>query len=426
MRIGLLTQWYEPEPGPASLPGVLARGLAARGHDVRVVTGFPNYPTGRVMPGYRISRRLDEVTDGVRVRRVALYPSHDSSAPRRLANYGSFALSALLSGTDVLRDVDVLWVYNSPITVALPMWYVRHVRRVPVVLHVADLWPDSVTASGFLEGWPGRAAVERAMHGWCRGMYRSAERVAHLSPGAAGLLRRRGVPAEKLVHIPMWGDEPPPGRPTDLRAELGLDSDHVVLVYAGALGEAQGLEALVDACALVEDPRLVCLIAGSGVTEDRLRDRVARSGVGNVRFLGRLPRERMPALLATGDAHVVSLRPTPMAPYTMPSKVQTILAAGRALLVAAEGDAAAVARESGAGLTARPGDPESIAEAVRELCRLGREKLHLLGRTGRDYYDRTFTVALGVARVEAALREAMAAGHRRKAPRRSEKTTTKS
>ncbi|SCL31892.1 Glycosyltransferase involved in cell wall bisynthesis [Micromonospora pallida] len=414
MRFGLLSQWFDPEPGPAALPGVLARGLAARGHDVRVLTGFPNWPTGRLAPGYRITRRADEVADGVHVRRVALYPSHDGSALRRLATYGSFAASALVSGTPALRGLDALWVSNSPITVAAPMWFLRYAHRTPVVLHVLDLWPDSVRASGFLHsGRGGPRLAERAMHTWCGAMYRAAARVAYISPGVGEVLARRGVPEEKLVHVPMWADETPTPPAPDLRAELGITADRVVLVYAGTLGEAQGLDTLVDACALVDDPRLLCLVAGSGTAERRLRDRAATTRLTNLRFLGQLPRERMPALMAAGDIHYVGLRAGGMSAYTMPSKVQATLAAGRALLVAAEGDAATVARDSGAGITARPGDPGSVAAAMREVCQLGREKLHLLGGAGRAYYERTFSVAAGVARIEAALQQAMATGRRR-------------
>ncbi|GIJ09561.1 glycosyltransferase family 4 protein [Micromonospora andamanensis] len=405
MRIGLLTQWYDPEPGPAALPGMLAAALAGRGHEVQVLTGFPNYPTGRLASGYRMARRRDEIDGATRIRRVALYPSHDRSAMRRVANYGSFAVSALVSGTPALRGLDALWVGNSPISVALPMWFTRYVHRVPVLLHVLDLWPDSVTASGFLGTGRASLMIERGMAGWCGAMYRSAARVACVSPGAADLLAGRGVPREKLLHIPMWADETLRTHAGDLRADLGLRADQVVLVYAGALGEAQGLDSLIDACARTSDPRFVCLIAGSGTTEDRLRRRAEAAGATNVRFLGQLPRDRMPALMATGDAHYVSLRRGGMSAYTMPSKVQATLAAGRALLVAAEGDAAAVARDSGAGITARPGDPDSIADALRELCDLGREKLELLGQAGRVHYDRVFSVAVGAERVERALRE---------------------
>ncbi len=412
MRIGLLSQWYDPEPGPASLPGVLARGLARRGHEVCVLTGFPNYPTGQVMPGYQISRRMDEIADDVHVRRVALFPSHDASPVRRLATYGSFAASALVSGVDALRGLDALWVSNSPITVSLPMWFVRYVYKVPVVLHVLDLWPDTVEASGFVGRGRALRVLERGLGAWCRGMYRAAARVAYISPGVGGLLERRGVAASKLVYIPMWADEAAlTEAQDDLRADLGIGADTIVLVYAGTLGEAQGLEALVDACAaVVDDPRFVCLVAGSGVSEGSLQERARVRGATNIRFLGRLPASRMPALMDAGDVHFVGLRSTGMAAYTMPSKVQATLASGRAMLVAAGGDVAAVAHESGAGIAVRPDDPASITDGIRAIRRMSREELHDLGSRGRAYYTGTFSAESGVERVESALFHAQQMG----------------
>ena len=144
MRIGILSQWYEPESGGASIPGVLARGLSRRGHDVRVLTGFPNYPTGRIYPGYRQRARHQEVSGGVTVTRVPLLPNHDSSTAKRAANYGSFAVSASSLGLSEMRKLDALWVYNSPATISLPMWLLRYGAGVPVVLHNMDMWPDSV------------------------------------------------------------------------------------------------------------------------------------------------------------------------------------------------------------------------------------------------------------------------------------------
>ncbi|SFG60785.1 Glycosyltransferase involved in cell wall bisynthesis [Actinopolymorpha cephalotaxi] len=403
MRIGVLSQWFDPEPGPASLPGVLARGLADRGHDVHVLTGFPNYPDGQVAAGYQIRRRFDETLGNVHVRRVALYPSHDSSVLRRTLTYGSFAASALLSGIERLRGMDAVWVGNSPVTVAAPMWWIRYRHQVPVLLHVLDLWPDNVAASGFM-GNGGLRAVEGVLSSWCGHMYRAASSVAYISPGVGRLLQGRGVPADKLTYIPLWADEHPThATARSMRAELGLDESHVVLVYAGTLGGAQGLESLVDACAKVDDPNFRCLVAGSGVSEADLRRRARDVGATNVRFLGRVPKERVPALMATGDIHYVSLRPSAMAAYTMPSKVQATLAAGKAMLVAADGDVASVARESGAGIAVGPADPAKVLDGIRQATVLGRGNLRLLGERGRDYYHRTFSAETGVGRVESAL-----------------------
>lgn len=407
MRFGLLTQWYDPEPGPAALPGVLARGLRQRGHDVQVLTGFPNYPTGKLAPGYRLLPRLDEQLDGVEVRRVFLYPDHGSSVIHRLANYGSFGMSASALGGRALRNLDAIWVNYSPITVAGPMWLARYLYKVPAVVHVLDLWPDTLLAAGFASEGRLYKAGSPLLQGWCNAMYRAASDVAYISPSVGSVLQERGVPAEKLNYVPMWADEHifrPADR--DLRSHLGLRDDEIVLLYAGALGEAQGLDSLIDACARVQDRRFVAVIAGSGLAEDSLRQRVDQLGLSNVRFIGRVAQPEMTDLLATADLCYVGLRPHRLSKITMPSKTQSCLAAGKPLLVAAEGDVASVADESGAGFVARPDDPDGIADAIAQAVRLGRQGLAQRGRQAHSYYQRTFSVQRGVDTIERLLTEA--------------------
>lgn len=409
MRVGLLTQWYDPEPGPAALPGVLARGLRARGNDVQVLTGFPNYPTGVVADGYRVSRRLDERLDDVDVRRVALYADHGKSAMRRFVNYASFGTSATLFGLGALRCVDALWVNYSPITVAWPMWAARFGLRIPCVVHVSDLWPDTVFAGGFARRGGTFAVADKVLHGWCNAMYAAASAVVYISPGVGAVLQGRGVPPAKLHYVPMWADEQV-FQPSEshMRSELNVGNDKIVLLYAGALGTAQGLSSLIDACARVKDPRFLCLVAGSGIAEGDLRARAEDRGVTNVRFLGRLPSEQMTALMATSDLNYVGLRRHDLSPITMPSKTQAGLAAGRALLVAAEGDVARVVEEAEAGFTVDPDDVEGIAAAITAACAIGRDGLQSLGARARAYYERTFAVERGVSQIEMLLEQAAA------------------
>lgn len=407
MRVGIVTQWFDPEPGPAALPGVLARGLLERGHSVQVLTGYPNYPSGRLDSHYRMHRRMDETLDGVAVRRVALYPNHNSSYVRRFANYSSFGASAVVSGLDALRGADALWVNYSPITVAWPMWIAKVTMKIPSVVHVLDLWPDTVLASGV--GQAGSAfGMVPLLNAWCNAMYRSATSVAYISPGVGEALRQRGVPRAKLAYVPMWADEEVfrPGS-GDLRAELGISADAVVLLYAGALGEAQGLSTLIDACHMVTDPRFICVIAGSGTSEGELRDRARRPVAADcIRFVGRVPQGDMTKLMATGDINYVGLRPHPLSEMTMPSKTQAALASGRPILVAATGDVAQVARESGAGWVADPGDASSIAGSIRSACAVGRDGLRVLGGVAREFYERTFSVQRGVSQIQDLLQQA--------------------
>jgi len=145
MKIGIVTQWYPPEP--AFIPASLATELVARGHQVRVLTGFPNYPSGKLYPGYRQRWQHVETLDGVTVRRVPLYLSHDSSGMRRAANYLSYGLSSSLAGMRFLAGSDVVYVYLTPATAFMAAAVLKKLDRVPVVIHVQDVWPESVTES---------------------------------------------------------------------------------------------------------------------------------------------------------------------------------------------------------------------------------------------------------------------------------------
>nr|WP_232523432.1 glycosyltransferase family 4 protein [Nocardioides sp. MAH-18] len=405
------------------MPGALARGLVERGHQVTVLTGFPNYPSGHLADGYRLSARADEERDGVRVRRTWLYPSHDASMARRLLNYGSFGASSLILGVDALRDIDVLWVNYSPITVAPTMWWLHHRRDVPVVVHVLDLWPDTVTAGGFGGEGAAHRAVESAVSAWCARMYRSAATVAVNSPGVVDVLASRGVPRDKLAYVPLWADEQlwpaPLGAGPESRVVPGVDlaDDDVVLLYAGSLGRAQGLDVLIEACARVGDPRLRCLIAGSGAEEDSLRRQAADLGVRNVDFLGRVAPESMPGLMAAADASFVALSPHPLSRITMPSKFQAGLAAGRCLVVSADGDLADAAAATGAAFVAPAADPAALAEVLERLCAAGRTELAALGTAARAAYDGGYAAGVGIDRVESLLAAALPDGGRTSAAR---------
>lgn len=406
MRLGFFSQWYEPEPGPAALTAVTARALAARGHEVHVLTGFPNYPTGKLVPGYHQSLQMREVLGGVHVTRVPLYLNHDQSATRRIANYVSFGVSAALLGVPALPRLDAMWVNYSPITIGLPMWLQQLVRGTPTVCEVADLWPDTMAVSG-LDGAGaltkvGQSAVER----WCDAMYASSDAVVYISSGVGEVLAARGVPRERLRYIPKSANEQdfhPFG--SSLRSEFDVDPDAVVIVYAGAMGAAQGLESLIEACALVDDPRLVVLLAGSGTQEEALRSLAAAKGADSVRFLGRLPQSQMSDLLATADVAYVSLAPHPLSAVTMPSKTQSTLAAGRPILVAGTGDVADLVASHQVGFVVAPGDPGSITQGIRKVLQAGRGGLADMGRRARVLYEEEFSVHRTTDQAETLLEE---------------------
>jgi glycosyltransferase involved in cell wall biosynthesis len=195
MRILMLTQWFDPEPTFKGL--TFAKALRERGHEVEILTGFPNYPGGKVYPGYRIRPFQREVMEGIPVIRVPLYPSHDNSAIRRVANYATFALSAAAIGTAAVKPADVMYVYHPPATVAFPAMLIGSIRRIPFVYDIQDLWPDTLGATGMVNN----KSLLKMVGRWCRWTYRAAARIVVLSPGFKELLVARGVPREKIEVI---------------------------------------------------------------------------------------------------------------------------------------------------------------------------------------------------------------------------------
>lgn len=406
MKLGLLTQWYDPEPGPAAVPGVLANGLADRGHDVRVLTGFPNYPTGRIYSEYRQRWvHVEEPRDTFEVRRVPLVPSHDANPLTRAANYTSFAASAALQAPDYLADRDALWVYNSPATVGLVARRLARRHSLPFLLHVMDVWPDSVLQSGMLSRKSAQRAAEMVLGNIVRRTHESAALVAVTSPGQQDLLHARGVPWAKLRYAPLWADESIyfPREPDRSLLPQAAQNASLVVMYAGAIGHVQGLDDAIRAVAIApSDIHLV--LVGSGVAEKGLRLLATEIDARNVHFMGARPPSAMGDLASAADIHLVSLSDTPLMRVTMPSKLQAIMALGKPILATCAGDAAKAVRAADAGLTLEPGQVGELAMSLEALAG-DSGTLTRWGLSGRRYYLREFALAKTISLVEDLLME---------------------
>jgi len=388
VRIAMITQWYDPEQGAALMPGTIARALSELGNEVHVLTGFPNYPAGELYPGYRVRPYQREESQGVTVHRAPLYVSHDSDPKRRAANYLSYAASATAIALTRLGRVDATLVHSTPATVAIPAMAMRAVKRTPYIVHIQDLWPQTVTASGFLrDGQPGRA--EALLHRFCDSVYRHASSIAVTSPGMADLISARGVAAKKISVIPNWTNERhfrPMAPRDDLVNELGPFRPFTVM-YAGAMGDLQALDVLIEAAAMLRDHRDIgFMLIGAGVAETSLKTQASEARLDNVRFLGHQPVERIAEVLALGDIQIISLKDLPIFRNILPSKMQATLAAGRPIIGALAGDAANVIRDAGAGLVTTPGSAAELAEAILKAAAMPAEERQAWGDRGRDYY----------------------------------------
>jgi glycosyltransferase involved in cell wall biosynthesis len=407
MRVLLLNQWFDPEP--AVFKGLaFARALVARGHDVEVITGFPNFPEGRLYPGYRLRPFQRETIDGVRVLRVPLYPSHSRSRVGRSANYLSFAASAGAIGGLLTGAPDVIYAYHPPATVGVPAAVIGWFRRAPIVLDVQDLWPDALTATGMVNGRRTLGFVGRL----CAWNYRQAARIVVPSPGFQNTLEVRHVPASKLRVIYNWCDESELGvRTPDPSWVRGLGFEgRFNVVFAGTMGLAQGLDAVLLAAERCQArrPDLQFVFVGGGVDRARLERFAAEKRLSNVRFLPRQPSREIGRILTLADALLVHLRDDPLFRVTIPSKTQAYLHAGRPIVMAVRGDAADLMQQAGAGIVAEPGNPDSIADAAIGLASRPSSEREEMGRRGAEFYRRHLSLAIGVRHFEEVLMEAVA------------------
>jgi len=397
VRVNFVTQWYPPEPaGPAYAPAI---GLTQRGHEVNVLTGFPNYPTGRIYDGYSLKPYSRERgTDGITVHRVPIYPSHDANAVKRMGNYLSFATSASVAG-QFLPPADVWLTYSSPATAALPRMLQRPGRRAPHFMIIQDLWPDSVTESGFTGGTAARA-IHTTLDAFCKLSYRDASGIGIISRGMRDVLTERGVPDAKIFDTPNWVENRPLPEKPRTRADLGLPASGRLFLYAGNLGELQALDDLVDA---FSGAAAHLVLMGSGIKLGDLERRLASSPQSNIHLLPPVAAHEVAEYYERADVVVVSLVDTPLLRVTMPSKVQATLAAGRPIFAHAAGDAAQVVLDADAGVAVTPGDAAATRVTINRLAALDDAALARLGANGRRYFDSNFSVTAGLDRLEAAL-----------------------
>jgi colanic acid biosynthesis glycosyl transferase WcaI len=392
MRVMFLTQWFEPEPAFKGTSFV--RGLRELGHDVEVVTGLPNYPTGKIYPGYRLKPYQKEVVEGVTVHRLPLYPSHDKSTAGRCLNYASFFISAFVYGLFASRRFDVVYVYHPPITVGAAAGMFGLFTGTPFVLDVQDLWPDSV----FVSGMTGTGFIGKMVGHVCDFTYRRAAAILAQSHGIKAKLVERGVPADKITTIYNWAEE-------DLVASKGLcdaaellPSDRFNIVYGGNLGRVQALDTVIEAArrAGESEPKILVTLIGSGTETERLRRFVDDNRLTNVRVLPAVPKTHIADVFRAADVLLSHLADEPLFRITVPSKIQFYLAVGKPILLGVPGEAAELVVSAGAGVAVPPEDPEKLAAAMVDLARRPKEVLQLMGERGQSFYNRKLSQAAAI------------------------------
>jgi colanic acid biosynthesis glycosyl transferase WcaI len=390
LKLLIISQYFWPENFKIN---DLVGELVARGHEVTVLTGQPNYPEGKIFADFLKSPKKFANYNGARIIRVPLV-ARGNGRVRLVLNYLSFAIVAALLGPVKLRDTafDCIFVFEpSPVTVGIPAIVVRRLRRVPMAFWVQDLWPETLQAIGVVKSprllnWIGK---------FVKSIYNRCDLILAQSQGFIPLIAANCDHPERIKYFPNWAEQIFGALQDAPAPEVPAAKEKFSIMFAGNIGEAQDFPTVLDAAEQLRGQQNIrWLIIGEGRMSDWVAGEIKRRELGNVvQMFGRFPMERMPSFYRHADALLVSLKPDPILAMTIPAKLQTYLAAGIPVLAMIDGEGAVLVEQAGAGLACAAGDADSLASAVVRLSAMSEQERETMGQRGREVtaaeFDRT-------------------------------------
>jgi colanic acid biosynthesis glycosyl transferase WcaI len=395
LKILYISQYFPPEMGaPAARVAELSTLWTEAGHEVTVLTGFPNHPTGIVPPPYRRRMRhlvMQEQLNGVSVLRTWLLPLPNRKPHERVLNYSSFAISAASAGMFVSRP-DLIIATSPQLLAGIAGYWVARWKRVPFILEIRDLWPESLAAVG-VGGQNG--LMYRTLERIAGFLYRRCDHVVVVTSAfREALVTNWGIPPDKISVVENGVDTHlfrPLENSRELRTTLREEGKFVVS-YVGTLGLAQGLETLIEAAARVRAcaPGIQFVFVGQGAEKQRLAELALHKALDNVRFLDQQAREQIPAYIAASDVCVVPLRKSGLFRTVLPTKLLEFMACGKPVIVGVDGLARKIVQDANAGIFVEPENSAALTDAILHLSRHP-ELCRALGESGRRYILQKFT-----------------------------------
>ena len=392
MKILIVTQWFDPEPTFKGL--FFAKELVNQGHQVEVITGFPNYPGGKLYDGYKIKFKQVEFIDGIKVTRVPVYPSHDNSAMKRILNYTSFFLSSFFCALFKAQKFDVIYAYHPPLTTSLSAALTGKIKRIPVVVDIQDLWPDTLAATGMLNN----NTVLKLISKVCILTYKLSTHLVVLSDGFKQELTSRGVPKEKITVIHNWCNEESLVPKGVCKHQLPKDGFNVV--FAGNIGLAQGVNAIVESAVYLKkmNSKANIVLVGDGVLLADAKTTAIRLNLENIFFIPRVPMNEVADLLCAADSLLVHLSKNKLFEITIPSRTQAYLYVGKPIIMGVEGDAKLLIEKSLSGYCCGSDNPESLANTINKLSILPVSELDALSKNAKEFYNNELSLKVGASK----------------------------
>jgi len=392
MRILYLSQYFPPEMGaPAARVYELSREWAALGHEVTVLTGFPNHPSGIIPPAYRGQLIRRERCDEVNVVRTPIYAAANRGLVKRGLNYVSYALSAALIGPFLTKDPDVVIATSPQLLTAASGFWMSALKRAPFIFEVRDLWPRSIVEVGAMSATHPAIQLLEQLEMF---LYSRAARIVTVTDAFVEELAARGVPRNKLRVVKNGVDlslfQPLP-RQNEIRDELGLSPTDFMCLYVGTHGMAHGLETILQAAdRLREQTSIRFVLVGEGAEKAALKARAQSMNLSSITFIDKQPRSKVASYLAASDVALVLLKAKPLFKTVLPSKIFEIMGAARAIVLSVDGEARKLVEDARAGVFVPPEDPVALAETILKLKSdpsLCRE----MGSKGRSFVEASFS-----------------------------------
>ncbi len=388
MHILFLTDNFPPETNaPATRTHEHTKRWAKAGHQVTVITGAPNFPSGKIHEGYRNRLWQSESVDGVRVIRVWTYITANEGFLKRTLDYVSFMFTSFAAGLFVKRP-DVIVATSPQFFCALGGCLLAMVRRRPWVFELRDLWPDSITAVGAMRESAGIRAL-RKLEYW---LYRRADRIVSVTHSFKEILTRNGIDPEKIVVVPNGVDPDaftPGPKPAELERRLGLEGKFVA-AYVGTIGMAHGLGTILEAAERLKERRdIAFVLVGTGAEHGKLEADARARGLTNVHFVGAVSKEAVKDYWRLCDVALVLLRDLPLFEHVIPSKIFEAWGTGRPVILGVRGESAGIVEAASGGVAIVPESPVALSDAIGSLAdrpEFGRK----LGLAGRGYASSQF------------------------------------
>lgn len=401
MKILIVTQYYFPENFKSN---DLSFELQKRGHDVTVLTGLPNYPEGKLFEGYGIFKNRKQVINGVKVIRSLLLLRGKGGGVRLFLNYFSFAFFASLKAffLNFSNKYDAVLVHEpSPITQFYPALVLKKLQNVPVYFWVMDLWPESLEIAGGVKN--------KFVLGFFKNMvirfYKNSEKILITSKGFKKSILEKGDFEEKLEYFPNWAED----------AISEGDKNYPVLtlpvgfkvMFAGNVGEAQDLEAIMDAALeLKNHGEIKFIIVGDGRKMTYVQNVIQKHGLENtVITVGRFPVEAMASFFDKADVMLVSLKDDTIFNLTVPAKVQAYMSASKPIVAMLNGEGAEIIEEAKCGLAVAAGNAKQLAKTILKMSDLPSSELEKMGINSRNFFQQNYQLSTCIDNLERILNE---------------------